>query len=161
RNNASAYPRSGMIWDSELKGKHWSRISCATSVVWLYSALCREGRVHHRYETPGRIAAGVLVAAALAQAYADAHSPSVKKLKGIAELELSSQVVKDAADPARAIRDLDEWAQKYPESDFKHDRLYMYVQAYSAMNPPQPAKILELGAQLLSGRDANAIFTGA
>src|SRR5437870_13619463 len=115
RDNASAYPRSGMIWDSELKGKHWSPISCTTPVVWLYSALCREGRVHHRYETPGRIVTGVLidavlVAAVLAQTQARAQSPNAKKLKGSAEFEIYSQAVKDAAEPAKAIQDLDEWA---------------------------------------------------
>jgi len=148
-----------MIWDSELKGKHWSQISCAIPVVWLYSALCREGRLHHRYETPGRIAAGVLVAAALAQAYADGQGSATKKLKSSAEFDLYTQAAKDAGDPAKAIQDLSEWAQKFPESDFKEDRLYMYLQAYAAMQPPQEGKVLEYGAHLMA-RDVRAIFTG-
>jgi hypothetical protein len=148
-----------MIWDSELKGKHWSRISCATLLVWLYSAKCREGRLHCRCETPGRIAAGVLVAAALAQAYADGQSPTVKKLKGSAEFELYSRAAKDAGDPATAIRDLDEWTAKFPDSDYRDDRFYMYLQAYASMQPPQPARVVEYGARLMS-RDMHALFAG-
>src|SRR5262245_23022423 len=148
-----------MIWDSELKGKHWSRISCSTPVVWLYSALCREGRLHCRYETPGRIAAGVLVAAALAQGYADAQGPAVKKLKGSAEFELYSRAVADAGDPAKTIRDLDEWVAKFPESDYRDDRFYMYLQAYAGMQPAQPGRVLEYGARLMS-RDVQAAFAG-
>ncbi len=115
--------------------------------------------MHHRYETPGRIAAGVLVAAALAQAYADGQSSAIKKLKGSAEFDLYTQAVKDAGNPAKAIQDLNEWAQKFPGSDFKEDRLYMYLQAYAGMQPPQEAKVLEYGAQLMT-RDIRAIFNG-
>jgi hypothetical protein len=115
--------------------------------------------LHCRYETPGRIAAGVLVAAALAQAYADAQGPIAKKLKGNAEFELYTRAVEDAADPAKAVRDLDEWTAKFPDSDYRDDRFYMYLQAYAGMQPPQPARVVEYGPRLMS-RDLRALFTG-
>ncbi len=112
--------------------------------------------MHCRYDTPGRIAAGVLVAAALGQAYAEQVA---KKLKGNAEFELYSRVVEHAGEPSKAIRDLDEWAQKFPDSDYKDDRLYMYLKAYAGLEPPQPSKVMDYGARLMS-RDVRAIFAG-
>ena len=110
--------------------------------------------MHYLCDTPGRIATGVLLAAILSQAQS-----GPKKVKDNGEYELYGNAVKDAADPAKAIEDLDLWAQKYPDSDFKDDRWYMYMQACSRMNPPQSARILEYGSKLMS-RDLQAIFSG-
>ena len=68
-----------------------------------------------------------------------------------------SGVFKDANDPAKQLQDLDAWTQKFPDSDYKDDRNYLYVLAYQKVAPPQPAKVLEDGAQLMS-KDLNAIY---
>jgi hypothetical protein len=73
------------------------------------------------------------------------------------EYDLFSQAFKDAQNPAAQIKDLETWAQKYPTSDYKDVRTSMLVQAYGALNPPQPAKVLEYAAQLMA-KDLKTVF---
>ena len=83
-------------------------------------------------------------------------SPAAKKYKE-GEYEIVTQSYKDVGDAAKELVDLDTWAQKFPDSDYKDDRGYLYVQACLKLN--QPAKVLEYGSQLMS-RDLSAIFNG-
>src|SRR5215471_15604718 len=78
-----------------------------------------------------------------------------KKVKDQAEYDLFNQTLKDANNPAQQIKDLDQWTQKYPDSDYKDDRLDYYIQAYNANK--QPAKVLEVGSQLMA-RDLKSVF---
>ena len=78
-----------------------------------------------------------------------------KKVKDQGEYDIFNQTIKDATTPAAQIKDLDTWVQKYPESDYKDDRLYYYIQAYNGA--AQPAKVLEIGSQLMS-RDLKSVF---
>jgi hypothetical protein len=78
-----------------------------------------------------------------------------KKVKDQAEYDLFNQTLKDANNPAQQLKDLDQWAQKYPDSDYKDDRLDYYIQAYNATN--QPAKVLEIGSGLMA-RDLKSVF---
>src|SRR5215831_6059309 len=112
-----------------------------------------------------RVAAAVAGALLLTCAYAQtpaAGQPAAKQkaVKDQGEFEIYNQAIKDAATPQKEIQDLDTWAQKYPESDFKDDRLYMYLDAYSKMQPPQPQKVIEYGQQLMA-KDLNAAFPDA
>ena len=81
-----------------------------------------------------------------------------KKVKDMAEYEMFNQAIKDASDPAKEIPDLDTWAQKYPDSEYKDDRAYMYMQAYSKLKPPKPEKVLDFGGLLMS-KDLKCIFS--
>ena len=74
-----------------------------------------------------------------------------KKVKDQAEYDLFNEVLKDQQgnNPQKTIQDLNTWVQKYPGSDYKDDRLYMYEDAYSKMNPPQPEKVMDYGGQLM------------
>jgi hypothetical protein len=84
----------------------------------------------------------------LASAQAAPEKAPEKKVKDQGEYDIYNQVLKDT-DPVKQIQDLDTWAQKYPESDYKSDdRPYLYLQAYN--KGKQPAKVLEIGDQLLS-----------
>jgi len=95
---------------------------------------------------------------ALAQTPAAAPAGAKQKaVKDQGEFEIYNQAIKDASNPQKEIQDLDTWAQKYPDSDFKDDRLYMYMQAYSTMQPPQPQKVIEYGQQLMA-KDLNTVF---
>src|SRR5262249_51219517 len=78
-----------------------------------------------------------------------------KKVKDQGEYDIFNQTLKDAANPAQQIKDLDTWTQKYPDSDYKDDRLYYYVGAYNGAK--QPAKVLEIGSQLMA-RDLKSVF---
>src|SRR4051794_34070778 len=93
---------------------------------------------------------------------AQTRAPAAKKkaVKDQGEFELYNQAIKDATNPTKELQDLDAWAQKYPESDFKDDRTYMYMQAYSTIQPPQPVKVIEYGQQLMA-KDLNAVFPDA
>jgi hypothetical protein len=80
-----------------------------------------------------------------------------RSYKDNGEYDLFSQAFKDAQNPAAQIKDLETWAQRYPASDYKDVRTGMLVQAYGALNPPQPAKVLEYAAQLMS-KDLKTVF---
>lgn len=102
--------------------------------------------------------AAVAVVGALAVAgtarIANAQAPE-KKVKDQGEYDLFNQTLKDASNPQQQIKDLDTWTQKYPESDYKDDRLLYYLQAYNGAN--QPAKVLEVGNGLMQ-RDLKSVF---
>src|SRR5262249_15457226 len=80
-----------------------------------------------------------------------------KEVKDQGEFEIYNQAIKDANNPSKLLQDLDTWSQKYAESDFKDDRAYMYMQAYSKMQPPQPLKVIEYGQQLIA-KDLKTVF---
>ena len=88
--------------------------------------------------------------AAAAPAAPAAAAPRERKVKDIAEYDIFNEVLKDqnSNNPQKALQDLDTWTQKYPESDWKDQRLYMYMQEYSKVNPPNAAKVVEYGAQV-------------
>jgi hypothetical protein len=69
------------------------------------------------------------------------------------EAAIYSEVIKDVQsdNPAKAIHDLDTWSKRFPQSYLQNDRLYLYMQSYSRVKPPQPAKVVEYGAQLMAG----------
>jgi len=116
----------------------------------------------HSLKRIAALAAGAfLLGGAWAQTPPAAGQPAAKQkaVKDQGEFEIYNQAIKDASNPQKEIQDLDAWAQKYPDSDFKDDRLYMYMQAYSTMQPPQPQKVIEYGQQLMS-KDLNKIFPG-
>ncbi len=120
----------------------------------------QEAQVHSSYRTFQKIAAvavmGAVVITGTAQfARAQAAPAPEKKVKDQGEYDIFTQTIKDQSNPAQQIKDLDTWTQKYPESDYKDDRLYYYIQAYNATG--QAAKVLEIGSQLM-GRDLKQVF---
>jgi len=127
----------------------------------------QEAHVHNIHRNFQRIAALAVLSAAViagtaqfAQAQAPAAQPAAtgageKKVKDQGEYDIFNQTIKDASKPAEQIKDLDTWTQKYPESDYKDDRQYYYIQAYNATN--QAPKVLEIGTQLMN-RDLKQVF---
>lgn len=55
-----------------------------------------------------------------------------KQVKDQAEYDLL-QLINKESPSAKKIELLDQWKQKYPESEFKEDRIMVYVQTYQAM----------------------------
>lgn len=100
---------------------------------------------------------GAVLCAALIAALAGAQ-PRKKQVKDQGEQELYNRAI-HAEDPIGQLQALEAWAAQYPESEFKDDRLYFCMQAYSKANPPQPAKVVEYGGLLMS-RGLGAVFTG-
>ncbi|MGA2269539.1 MAG: hypothetical protein ABSH44_13805 [Bryobacteraceae bacterium] len=94
--------------------------------------------------------------AAGGQAAAQTAQPQ-KKVKDQGEYDIYNNVLKDAGAQAwpKLLQDLDIWAQKYADSDYKDERLYYYVQAYSGAN--QPGKELDIAGQLLA-KDLKTVF---
>jgi hypothetical protein len=117
----------------------------------------QEAHVHKFIRTFRRVAAvaaaGAIIVAGTAQ-FARAQAPE-KKVKDQGEFDIYNQTLKDAQNPTQQIKDLDTWTQKYPDSDYKDDRLFMYVQAYNGAN--QPAKVLETADGLMK-RDIKSVF---
>jgi len=107
------------------------------------------------YHTVAAIALmGAVILTGTAQ-FAQAQSPPEKKVKDQGEYDIYNQTLKDLTNPAALLKDLDTWAQKYPDSDWKDDRLYYYITAYNGSN--QPAKVLEVGSGLMA-RDLKKVF---
>src|SRR5215475_9433289 len=98
----------------------------------------QEAHVHKLIRTFRRAAAvaavGVLAVAGTAQ-LASAQAPE-KKVKDQGEFDIYNQTMKDQSNPAQQIKDLDTWTQKYPESDYKDDRLFIYIQVYNGSKQP-------------------------
>ena len=60
---------------------------------------------------------------------------AAKNWKDRAEYDLAQEVGK--AQGQKKIELLDQWKQKYPDSDFKLDRVGIYISTYQAMNKPK------------------------
>lgn len=96
---------------------------------------------------------GVMVMLGIApSAHAQATAAAQKKPKDSTEYDLLNEVIRDiqANNSAKAIADLDTWTSKYPGSDYMDDRLYYYMYAYGKADPPQPAKVVDFGSQLVA-----------
>jgi hypothetical protein len=68
--------------------------------------------------------------------------------KDRAEYDLVQAIVKET-DPKKKLDLLNQWKEKYPNTDFKETRLEYYVDAYKAMNDPKQmlAAVKDLAAQ--------------
>ena len=73
-----------------------------------------------------------------------------KKVKDQAEYDLYDHVVKET-DPAKKLQYLNQWVEKYPETDYQEEQLRFYDQ----LN--QPAKVMELGQKILAKDPKNLI----
>jgi hypothetical protein len=73
------------------------------------------------------------------------------------EYDLAQEAINHGNNPALQIQDLDTWKRRYPHSDYENDRNYYYVQAYSRVVPPQPAKVLAYAAPLVQ-QDIRDLF---
>jgi len=88
---------------------------------------------------------------------AQAAAPAEKKPKDQGEYDLYNGVIKDVAakDGQKALADLNTWTQKYPQSDYKDDRLLYFQSAYGLAG--QPDKVVDYGAQIMA-KDVNVLF---
>src|SRR5260370_5667646 len=72
--------------------------------------------------------------------------PKEKKVKDQQEWDLYKNST-TTTDPAKRLTFLDQWKEKYPESDFKEERLVVYQTTYQALG--QTPKALETSKQIL------------
>jgi tetratricopeptide (TPR) repeat protein len=79
-------------------------------------------------------------------AQAPAGQPQ-KKVKDQGEYDIFNAVTKET-DPKKKIELLNQWKQKYPESDYKEDRLLITLQTYTQMG--QAPEILNTAKDLLA-----------
>ena len=103
-----------------------------------------------------QLAQAQATAAPAAQTAPAPGAPHEKKVKDQGEYDIYNQTIKDQANPAALLKDLDTWSQKYPETDYKDDRLYYYIAAYNGTN--QPAKVLDVGSSLMA-RDLKNVYS--
>lgn len=81
---------------------------------------------------------------------AGAAAQPQKKVKDQGEFDLYNSVAKET-DPAKKLQYLNQWVEKYPDSDYQEEQLRYYDQ----LN--QPGKVLELGQKILSKNPNNLI----
>src|ERR1700676_3967500 len=98
----------------------------------------------------------IMVLTVMAAATALAQ-PKEKKVKDQQEYDLykSSTTTTDAA---KRLPFLDQWKEKYPESDFKEERLVIYQTTYQALG--QTAKAVETAKEILAmdPKEVNALY---
>ena len=90
--------------------------------------------------------AGITVTLALAANQVFAQAPQ-KKWKDQDEYNLFVQITKEA-DPKKKIDLLDSYKQKYPNTDYKQERLQLYLQTYLQLN--QAGKLIETAKEMLA-----------
>jgi hypothetical protein len=80
-----------------------------------------------------------------------------KDWKDLAEYELYISAVKQT-DNAKKLELLNTWQAKYPDSDYKAERLALFFDTYQALN--QPEKTLETGGQMLASnpKDVRTLY---
>lgn len=78
------------------------------------------------------------------------ESASSKEFRDAEERRLVSEVIKDVGSNSfsKALTDLENWSQKYHESDYRDDRLYYYIVTYNGLH--QASKVVDSATQLLS-----------
>ncbi len=90
------------------------------------------------------VAMGLAVALVCAMTPARTYAQEKqKKVKDQGEYDLFNAYSKET-DPAKKLQYLNQWVEKYPESDYQDEQLRFY----SDLN--QPAKVMELGAKILA-----------
>jgi len=87
------------------------------------------------------LVAGLAVTAGAVRA--QAQETKEKKVKDQGEFDLYNNVVKET-DPAKKLQYLNQWVDKYPESDYYEEQLRFY----GDLN--QPAKVMELAPKVLA-----------
>src|SRR5439155_8815611 len=114
-----------------------------------------------RLDVFNQFAKALLTAAvtiAIGAGAAIAQTPPKQQWKdGQVEYSLYEQVTK-APDASKRLAALDAWKQKYPESDFKQQRLVTYLATYQQLN--QPAKMIETSKEILAidPKEVNALM---
>ena len=83
--------------------------------------------------------------------------PKTKQVKDQAEWDLYKSAT-TTADASKRLPILNTWKEKYPESDFKEERLLIYLTTYQALN--QPAKMVETAQEILAmnPKEAHALL---
>src|SRR5215469_10493274 len=97
-------------------------------------------------------ALGALLSAGITHcAYAQqSQAQPTKKVKDQGEYDLYNNVVKET-DPAKKLQYLNQWVEKYPETDYQEEQL----QFFNQLN--QPAKVLEMGQKMLAKDPKNLV----
>ena len=75
-----------------------------------------------------------------------AQAPKEKKVKDQQEYDLYKSAT-TTTDAAKRLPFLDQWKEKYPESDFKEERLVIYQTTYQTLG--QTAKAVETAKEIL------------
>ncbi|MBV8728529.1 MAG: hypothetical protein JO336_01845 [Acidobacteriia bacterium] len=113
-----------------------------------------EARVHNILEPLKVLAAlaalGALGVGTIPTAHAQAAAQPQKKVKDQGEFDLFNSVNKET-DPAKKLQYLNQWVEKYPDSDYQEEQLRYYDQLM------QPAKVMELGQKILAKDPKNLI----
>jgi hypothetical protein len=83
--------------------------------------------------------------------------PAEKKVKDQQEWDLYKNST-TTTDPAKRLTFLDQWKEKYPESDFKEERLVVYQTTYQALG--QTPKAVETAKEILAmdPKEVNALY---
>ncbi|MGH9721996.1 MAG: tetratricopeptide repeat protein [Bryobacteraceae bacterium] len=99
-----------------------------------------------------RVLSSITIVSVLSTGLLPAQEQKKKDVKDEGERQVFTEVTK-ATDPARRLQFLDAWKQKYPESDYKEERLLYYLNTYQQLN--QGAKLYETAKELLALDPAN------
>ncbi|HLI83968.1 MAG TPA: hypothetical protein VKV17_08620 [Bryobacteraceae bacterium] len=105
--------------------------------------------------TFGLLAGWAFVPGALAQG---AAAQQTKKVKDQGEYDLYNNAAKEKSDPVKKEQYLDQWVQKYPDTDYQEERLQLYGECEQMFDAAKnadkaaevSAKIIDLGQKILA-----------
>jgi hypothetical protein len=121
----------------------------------------QEAQVQRLFRRVGGVAAFAIFTAVVLTGAPQAAAPQAaaaqERKMDQAEYDIYDAATKDlvANNGAKAIDDLNTWKQKFPNSEFKNDGEYMYVQAY--LLNKQFDKVLDKAKELM-GRNLDSLF---
>jgi hypothetical protein len=107
--------------------------------------------------TPGAIQAQQAQQPAAGQQPATGQQPAQKNYKDRGEYDLYSKITQ-TKDPKERLTLLKEWEQKYPQTDFSHERLEYFVATLGQLAPTDPSvrqELLEKCNELLKADPKN------
>jgi tetratricopeptide (TPR) repeat protein len=134
---------------------------CALAVVWLYSAQplpwgssllgaserdVEEADVNRRFFFVARRSGVAAAALSLIWVFHVIAQPQ-KKVKDQGEYDLFTAIVKEG-DHSKKIGLLDQWKQKYPDTEFQQERMEFYLRSYAGLG--QYSKVIETAKAILA-----------
>lgn len=87
---------------------------------------------------------GAPQAAPAQQPAAGGQAAPAKNYKDRGEYDLYNQAVQQAKDPKAQLQTLQTWQDKYPQTDFKTERLQLFINALRQLAPSDPAAAKQL-----------------
>jgi len=127
------------------------------AMIGVFGAVTALAQAQDAQQQPGQQQAGQQQAGQQQAGQAGQAGQPKKNWKDQAEYDLFASITKET-DNNKKLSLLDSWKQKYPSTDFKQERLQLYLTTYQGLG--QPAKMIETAKEMLANdpKDLQALY---